>query len=118
MLVWGGSLLIARPWGDFPLDDEWAYTIAVKRLLVSGDYRPADWGNMSLVTHVLWGALFSRLLGFSFMTLRISMLVMSLAGSIGTYVLIRDCQASRWVAVAGALALAFNPLYTSSQSCS
>jgi hypothetical protein len=65
---------------------------------------------MTLVFQVGWGALFATLFGFSHATLRLSTLVLSLAGSIALYFLCRELGVNRERALAGALTLWFNPI--------
>jgi len=71
---------------------------------------------MTLIIHVFWGALFCLPHGFSFMAVRISTLVLSLVGVLGLYVLIRQLNRLRWLAMICALTLCFNPIYFSLSS--
>jgi hypothetical protein len=109
--LWLIALALTNPFGDFPLNDDWAYGLTVKRLLDTGDFRPVGWTSASLFTHVLWGSIFCIPNGFSFEALRFSSLTISLIGVLGAYVLIREFDGSRWLAVIVALTIAFNPIY-------
>lgn len=111
--VWCVSNLFADPIGNFPLIDDWSYGRTVEQLLETSDYRPLGWGYMTLITNVLWGSLFCLPGGFSFTALRLSTLVAALLGLIGSYLMIRDLQQPRWLALLVALALGFNPIYYS-----
>jgi Dolichyl-phosphate-mannose-protein mannosyltransferase len=102
---------LADPTGNFPLNDDWSYAMAVKRMVESGEFRPTGWTSMTLVSQVMWGALFSLPYGFSFDALRLSTLVLSLTGLIGVYVLVTEVQRSRAYALVAALTLAANPVY-------
>ncbi|MDQ4067924.1 MAG: glycosyltransferase family 39 protein, partial [Actinomycetota bacterium] len=65
---------------------------------------------MSLPFQVLWGALFSSVLGFSFVTLRLSTLVLAAGGAVAVFALCRALGSRRdWAALAAAAWL-FNPL--------
>ena len=86
---------------------------SVKHLVEQGDYQPTGWLAMTLVTHVFWGALFCLPHGFSFIAVRISTLALSLVGVLGGYVLIRQLDRPRWLALFFALTLCFNPVYFS-----
>jgi len=108
--IWCISIIVVNPIGNFPLIDDWSFGRAVQRLLQSGDYRP-EWASMPLITNVLWGALFCLPGGFSFTALRLSTLLASLLALVGTYVLVRDLQQPRWLAVVITLTLGFNPIY-------
>lgn len=105
------AVVLAKPLGDFPLNDDWSYGIAVKRLLESGDYYPTVWTSMTLISQVIWGAAFAGLLGFSFETLRLSTLVLSWMGLFSIYLVVRQLQQPCWLALATSFVLAFNPIF-------
>jgi hypothetical protein len=102
---------VVTPGGDFPLNDDWSYGMTVRHLLETGDYRPPLQAYAPLVTNVLWGSIFSLPGGFSFNALRASTLLASFLGLVGSYVLVRDLQQPRWLALLVALTLCFNPIY-------
>lgn len=110
-VIWAGSLVIVNPLGDFPLNDDWASARTVKHLLETGDYRPSPWMAMSLVTNILWGALFCLPAGFSFIALRLSTLTISLIGLMGVYWLGKELKLPRSFRITAALTLGFNPMY-------
>lgn len=109
--VWLISLLIAHPVGNFPLNDDWSLGMTAQRLLLNGEFRPTGWTSMTLLSQVLWGALFCLPTGFSFTALRLSTLTLSIGGVIGVYCLLRLVNLPRWFAVTAGLTLAFNPVY-------
>lgn len=109
--LWCISLFIINPLGNFPLNDDWSYGLTVKHLIENGVFCPPGWVSTQLITNVLWGSLFCLPFGFSFTALRLSTLILSLVGIIGVYVLIRDQQQPRWLAVITALTFGFNPIY-------
>jgi 4-amino-4-deoxy-L-arabinose transferase-like glycosyltransferase len=111
VLLWSLAIIMVRPSGEFPLNDDWSMGITAKRLAEGEGYHPTGWTEMSLLTHALWGALFCLPNGFSFTALRCSTLVMSLGGAVAMYALIRQLQRPRLLAVLCALTLVFNPLY-------
>lgn len=111
--AWCGGVLIVNPIGNFPLYDDWAFSRTVAHLLSTGEYDSLNWGWMTLVTNVLWGALFSLPDGFSFTALRISTLVAAVIGLIGVYVLFRDLRQSRCVALLAVSLTGFNPYFFS-----
>lgn len=112
-LLWCTAAIIVNPYGNFPLNDDWVFGRAVKHLIEKGEYRPIGWLSMSLISQVLWGALFCVPFGFSFTALRFSTLLLSLFGIFGFYLIIRHLECPRWLAVIAALMLAFNPIYFS-----
>ena len=109
--LWVASLFVVNPLGDFPLNDDWSFGLAVKHLLQTGDFRPAGWTSMPLITQTLWGALFCLPGGFSFNALRFSTLVLSLCSLLTVYLLVRQVHPSRLLAASAALTVAFNPIY-------
>ena len=122
---WGGELaplvglaglavlvvLLVDPRGDFPLNDDWCFALAVRHLLREGEVRLTDWGSMTLVTQILWGAVFSLPRGFSFEALRVSSLVLGLVALVASYVTLRELEVARGLAVLAALTLLANPLF-------
>ena len=109
--LWILAVAMVNPVGDFPLNDDWSFGLAVKHLVENGGYQPTGWTAMTLITQTLWGALFSAIFGFSFTALRFSTLSMSLFGILGAYLLGRQLGGGRFPSTAVALTLAFNPIY-------
>ena len=110
LLLYCGSLVVVNPIGNFPLIDDWAFGLAAKHFLETGDFR-CEWSSMPLISHVLWGSLFCLPAGFSFTALRASSLVASFLGVLGCYSLVRHVGRPRWCAMVAAVLLAFNPIY-------
>ncbi|MCI0603030.1 glycosyltransferase family 39 protein [bacterium] len=111
VLVWILMELLVNPFGDFPLNDDWAYGRSVQILIEKGDFRLPDWTAANLFSQILWGALFCLPFGFSFTALRFSTLTLGLAGVIATYGLLREVETSPKLSLLGSLVLAFNPIY-------
>jgi len=109
--LWSITLIVTNPFGNFPLNDDWSYGLVVKHLIENGDFRPTGWESIPLITHVIWGFLFSIPAGFSFDALRLSTLTLSLLGIFATYLLIRELRQPRWLAGLASLTLAFTPIY-------
>jgi len=109
--VWCAGVVLVNPAGDFPLNDDWSFGIAVKGLIEEGTFRPTGWTDMTLIAQALWGAAFCMPLGFSFTALRLSTLVLSLLGISSVYMVVRQLERPRWLAVGVALTVAFSPIY-------
>ncbi|MBN3758311.1 glycosyltransferase family 39 protein [Paraburkholderia sp. Tr-20389] len=110
LIIWVLCVAAINPVGNFPLNDDWSYAIAVQRFLQTGYFHPTDWTSTTLVTQVLWGALFSLPFGTSFTVLRIATLV---AGALGIWTfgaLLRTLGCDRRIALLATATLAFNPL--------
>jgi hypothetical protein len=104
-------VVLVNPIGNFPLNDDWAYGWTVKNLLETGHFQLADWTATNLLPQALLGTLFSLPFGFSFTALRLSTLLMGLAGVITTYGLLREARCSPKIALFGSLVIALNPIY-------
>jgi hypothetical protein len=95
---------------DIPIIDDWTYAWSVERLLVDGRLEVLDWSAVYPLGHSLWGAAWSLVLGFSFATLRLSTLGLSLLSICALYLILRELEASPRVALLGALSVAANPV--------
>jgi hypothetical protein len=109
--VWVGMAILVNPRGEFSLNDDWAYALPVKALVERGSIRFTFWQSMTLITQVLWGAVFCLPRGFSYLALRVSMLTAGLVGVLGLYRLCRHIGAGTALATLAALTLALNPIY-------
>jgi hypothetical protein len=109
--IWILVAILIDPRGEFPLNDDWAYSAAVKTLLGGGGIRLSGWTSANVIAQIFWGALFCLPFGFSFTALRISTLALGLIGVLALYGLLREGDADHGTALFGALLLAFNPLY-------
>jgi len=114
LLLWLLCLAITHPLlANFPLSDDWSYAKVVQHLLATGEYRYTGWESVTLVSHVLWGALFCLpLSGFSFAALHLSTLVMAALSIATSWLLAREVRPDLHFDSALAAALvAFNPLF-------
>jgi hypothetical protein len=104
-------LLLAYPFVEMGFIDDWSYIKTTQTFLQTGHFIYNGWAAMPLGWQVLWGALFSKLLGFSFIHVRLSILPLA-AASVYLYhqILIRFGLA-RTYAIFGALALALSPIF-------
>lgn len=109
--AWVTMVLLVKPVGNFPLNDDWVYGWTVRSLVNEGRLQILAVSTPSFFTQAFWGALFCQPFGFSFNALRLSSLTLGLVGIIGIYFLLRQANVSRKAATLGALAIAVNPLY-------
>jgi 4-amino-4-deoxy-L-arabinose transferase-like glycosyltransferase len=109
-----GSLLLSYfllwPVGHFAVDDEWAFLKSLQHLDVEGRIRISPWNPMSLLSHLYWGLLFTKLGGFSFTAARLSTVVMFGVLGLSVAALLRRIGVSRRTTGLALLALMFNPL--------
>jgi Dolichyl-phosphate-mannose-protein mannosyltransferase len=82
----------------------------VEHFLETGELRMLEWSAHYPLAQILWGALFSRLLGFSFTALRLSTLVLAWAGLLAFYGTLREVGVRPRLAGLGTLMLWGNPV--------
>lgn len=105
------QILLVPPLGDFPSNDDWMYAEMVKTLSSEHRYAHHPFVQPTSVLHVVWGALFSVPFGVSHVWLRVSTLVLGLAGAWGTALCARACGFSRIGALLCSLVVITNPMY-------
>src|SRR5262245_43820294 len=95
---------------NIPVIDDWTYAWSVERLFADGRFEVLDWSAVYPLGHSLWGAAWSLVFGFSFTTLRLSTLALSLVATCALYLILRELEARPRVALLGALTVAANPV--------
>ena len=111
--VWGLIALAIDPVGDFPLNDDWSYGLAVKYLVVDGHLRFTDWQSVPLISQVLWAVPFTVPAGFSFTALRCSTMVLGSLGLLATYATARTVGLKPTASAISAGLMLINPLFVS-----
>ena len=111
MLTYVFALLIVQPWGNFPLNDDWSYAKSVLSVDRVGHVDIGEWPAMTLLTHALWGYVFIKLFGFSFLVLRISTWISMCIGLYVFYLLGLRLSGSKPKAVLMTAVLLYNPIY-------
>lgn len=101
--------LIIQPFGNFPLNDDWAYAHSVTWLIDQGRLSLSDWIAMNLLPQTLMGAAVTKILGFSFSTLRGLTQVVALLTSLVAFAFFRACGLGLRAAFLGAVALVCLP---------
>ena len=77
---------VASPQHEFPLNDDWGYSQAVRHLVNTGELRISDWASATTVFQTYWGALFAFLAGgFSLSAMRWSALAFSFISCLALY---------------------------------
>jgi hypothetical protein len=105
------AFLIANPFAQMSFDDDWSYAFAVRRLLDTGHVYYNGWSAPVLLTHVLWGAMFARVFGYSFVVLRFSTLPFAAASAVFCYLLARRADLRPAAAVFLSLLVCLSPLF-------
>ena len=109
-LVMALLVVVINPLREMPLEDDWFYALTVKHLLDTGEYRLHEFAAANLPFQAYWGAAFCRVLGYSFASLRLATLALTVLGLGGMYVLAREHGFSRRGAWWTALGLISCPL--------
>ncbi len=105
-----GATIALLPRVDVPVGDDWAYARTVERFIHGDGFHILDATVATLVLQALWGAALTSVVGFSYVTLRLSTVLLAALGAVALYGLCRTLGASRrWSAVAAAAWL-FHPL--------
>ena len=112
-VLWLLLFIIVNPIGEFPLNDDWAFSKNVYYLVEQGILKFSDWPAMTLIVQTLIGALVCSIFGFSFTILRFSTIFMGFLGIIFTYLLINELTNNKKMATIGTLLVAINPLFFS-----
>ncbi len=111
--LWGLSIILVNPIGDFPLNDDFSFGRTVFNVSEVGTWKFDDWLSMTLIAQVYWGSAFTKLFGFSFTVLRFSTLVLSTIGIVSMYLICRELKTDKLTASVVTALIAFNPLYFS-----
>lgn len=111
LIIWGIGLFFVRPFGDFPLNDDWVYGLATKYFYEKNEFYPIPWSATSLLSNVIWGWSFVKFFGFSFDILRMSTLIAALLGSWSSYYLLFNISKSKIISFIGSFALLSNPIF-------
>ena len=105
------SALVIWPVVELGVNDEWSYVKTVQVLAQTGHIVYNGWSAAILGWQLYLGALFVKLFGFSFTTIRLSMLVVSIATAFLSHRVMVLCGINDWNATAGTLALVLSPLF-------
>jgi hypothetical protein len=100
-------------WGpvEIPVIDDWTYAWSVEYFLRTDELRMLEWSAHYPLAQILWGALFSRLFGFSFVVVRLSTLVLAWAGLLAFYGMLREVGTRPLLAGLGTVMLWCNPVF-------
>ncbi|SFH59923.1 hypothetical protein SAMN05421753_101373 [Planctomicrobium piriforme] len=102
-------LILVPPGGETPAADDFDYSATAFHLLKTGRLVLSDWPAMTLVGHVLWGALFGTIGGANYASLRLSMLALSVMTTLSLYFWCRRQGHGQFFSVCAGLMFAVNP---------
>ncbi len=119
-LAWITIVFFVDPRGEFSINDDWSFRRSLERLLFEGRLGSTGWGpdtarsgGPSLLTHLLWAALFVKGGGLSWLSLRTAVLASAILGSLALYSMLRRSGAGRRLSLIGTATVVFGPLFLS-----
>lgn len=109
--VFAAIVSIVNPFRELlTQDDGWGYARTVKHLVETGEYRLDSWAAANMPAQVYIAAAMARIFGYSLSLLRISTLLLYLAGAIAFYRLLYELGSSGSLSAALTLTLICSPL--------
>lgn len=110
-VLMSACLLLAHPFAEMGFVDDWSYIKTAQVFAQTGRIVYNGWATAMLGWQIPWGALFSKLLGFSFVHVSLSTLPIAAASVYVFHQILVRFGISRWHAVFGTLTLALSPLF-------
>jgi 4-amino-4-deoxy-L-arabinose transferase-like glycosyltransferase len=81
--------ILINPTGEFPINDDWSFNKPVIDWINTGKFTLVDWGAMTLVAQILYGFVFCKIMGTSFLTLRLSSIFLTLVSICCLYYILK-----------------------------
>ncbi len=105
------AIALTWPIAESGVNDDWSYTKTALDLAQTGHFQYNGWAAAMLGVQACWGALFIKLLGFSFLAVRLSTAPLAAGCAILAYALHRRAGLPPRLALFGALTLALSPVF-------
>jgi len=112
-LIFIGAFLFVRPFGEFPLIDDWVHSLTIHSYLADGDFFYSPLLASFLHVPILYGIGLGKLFGFSFFLLRLSNLILGFFTVIIFYRFLRHLKNPPPASFLLSLLLWFNPIFFS-----
>ncbi|HEY4010280.1 MAG TPA: hypothetical protein VGM11_09040 [Acidobacteriaceae bacterium] len=106
-----GALAITWPFVELATDDDFAYANIALIFARTGHFVYNGWETAMLGWQVLWGALFIRLFGYSYLTLRASVVLLALLFAILLHRTLLRSGVSSGRATFGTLTVVLSPMF-------
>ncbi len=113
IFIWLVILVLVNPVGEFPLNDDWAFSGEVASLINHGHLQFTNWGVMTLISQVMLGFGVCKVFGFSFTILRILTSVVALSGILISYKILKHISGNESLALFSSILLAVDPMFIS-----
>lgn len=104
-------VLLAKPYAEMGTNDDWAYAWMARNLAATGHIHYNGWASPILGWQLYWGELFIRMAGFSFTTLRFSILVVAVLVVFLMHRLFARCGLSPRNTTLATLAICLSPVF-------
>ncbi|MCU1229854.1 MAG: hypothetical protein JWO97_2738 [Acidobacteria bacterium] len=111
LILWAAAIVVIRPRGDFPLNDDWDFAIATWNFARFGEFRFTHFTAMSLRALVLWGAAWTRLFGESFEVLRAATLTLAVCTIVLVHRILTRLRVPASLRIVATLTFAFHPIF-------
>lgn len=111
VVLLGACLLATWPVAEVGINDDWSYIRTTQLFAQTGHFVYNGWGSMLLGWLVLWGALFVRLFGLSFTTVRMAVIPIDLATALFYHAVMRRFGLNKSHATFATLTLVLSPLF-------
>ena|SRR5579872_4837395 len=105
------AYLLVWPVGGYAIMDDWIYVKSLQHLHFDGHLTILDYNPMSVLGHLFWGVLFTKLFGFSFTVTKISVVVLHVIECLLLLRILALCRVTANLALIAVTALVFNPLH-------
>ncbi len=110
VLLYLAAAALTDPRGEFPLNDDWAYTRSAFKFGSGAGMHVDEWSAPSLVGQAMYGGALVRLFGAHFTVLRLSSLVLSCGVALLLWFTLAALQVRRIISWAAVLSWIFNPV--------
>jgi hypothetical protein len=111
LFIFSISEAIVNPMGEFSLNDDWAFAKVAQGMHEHNTFNIGSYAAMTLLAHVLWGCLFTKIFGFSFFVLRLSVFCLALLTVLYFEKFVFSITKNKMSALLAALCLLFNPIF-------
>ena len=105
------AFVLVWPVGEYLILDDWAFAKSLEHLHKHGELVVLDWNPMTLTGHLLWGLLFTKLFGYSFLVTKIAVGCAGALVSLSAYWISKRHGAHPTIALIAGLAILLNPLF-------
>lgn len=105
------AFVLVWPVGEYAILDDWAFVKSLEHLHYEGKLVVMEWNPMSLTGHLVWGLMFTKLLGFSFLSTKIAVFCAGLLLTLLVYWFATRHGSPPSLAFLGSMTLLLNPLF-------